>query len=138
MGTNQSHRIGWVLFDGSCGFCSSWVLYWAGTLRQRGFEIAPLQDTWVRARLALSDEGDLLRDLRVLLDSGGELRGANAYRYVMRRIWWAYPLYLLSVTPLLRHLFDSAYRAFADNRYHFSRSCQLPAHDEVSDAKSEE
>jgi len=130
--------IGWVLFDGSCGFCRSWVLYWADTLRKRGFEVAPLQDTWVRERLALSDDGDLLRDLRVLLDSGGELRGANAYRYVMRRIWWTYPLYLLSVTPLLRHLFDSGYRAFADNRYHFSRSCQLPARDELRNAKSEE
>jgi predicted DCC family thiol-disulfide oxidoreductase YuxK len=86
----------------------------------------------------VSDEDDLLRDLRVLLDGGGDLRGANAYRYVMRRIWWAYPLYLLSVTPLLRHLFDSTYRAFADNRYHFSRSCPLPARDESSRAQSEE
>jgi predicted DCC family thiol-disulfide oxidoreductase YuxK len=44
----------------------------------------------------------------------------------MRRIWWAYPIYLLSMLPLLRYLFDGAYRAFADNRYHFSRSCELP------------
>ena len=138
MSTRHDRPIGWVLFDGSCGFCRSWVLYWADTLRTRGFEIAPLQDTWVRERLALSDEGDLLRDLRVLLDSGGELCGANAYRFVMRRIWWTYPLYLLSVTPLLRRLFDSGYRAFADNRYHFSRSCELPARDELRNAKSEE
>ena len=68
--TGKRALIGWVLFDGSCGFCRSWVLYWADTLRKRGFEIAPLQDTWVRERLALSDEGDLLRDLRVLLDRG--------------------------------------------------------------------
>lgn len=118
---------GWVLFDGSCGFCRTWVEYWSDVLRKRGFQIAPLQDAWVRDRLAAPDEEELLRDLRVLLPSGRELRGAHAYRYVMQRIWWTYPLYLLSITPLLRHLFDWAYRTFADNRYHFSRSCALPA-----------
>lgn len=128
---------GWVLFDGSCGFCRTWVEYWSGTLRKRGFEIAPLQETWVRQRLASPNEEDLLRDLRVLLESGEELHGADAYRYVMRRIWWAYPLYLLSVMPLLRYLFDRGYRAFADNRYHLSRSCALPAQS-TRGAKSDE
>lgn len=127
MSANESRRLGWVLFDGSCGFCRRWVTYWSDTLRKRGFEIAPLQEAWVRQRLAPADEGDLLRDLRVLLESGQQLRGADAYRYVMRRIWWAYPLYLASTLPLLRSLFDWAYRAFADNRYHFSRSCDLPS-----------
>jgi hypothetical protein len=47
----------------------------------------------------------------------------------MRRIWWAYPLYLLSVTPLLRGAFDRAYRAFADRRHHVSRLCRLPGTD---------
>jgi predicted DCC family thiol-disulfide oxidoreductase YuxK len=126
MSTHESRPIGWVLFDGSCGFCRTWVEYWSDTLRKRGFQIAPLQDAWVRERLASPDEEALLRDLRVLLESGRELRGANAYRYVLRRIWWAYPVYLLSVTPLLRHLFDWGYRTFADNRYHFSHSCALP------------
>jgi predicted DCC family thiol-disulfide oxidoreductase YuxK len=138
MAADTSTPIGWVLFDGACGFCRSWVVYWSDTLRKRGFEIAPLQDAWVRKRLASPDEEDLLRDLRVLLENGRELRGADAYRYVMRRIWWAYPIYLLSVLPLLRHLFDLAYRAFADNRYHFSRSCELPARGESVARKSEE
>jgi predicted DCC family thiol-disulfide oxidoreductase YuxK len=127
----------WVLFDGSCGFCRTWVTYWSGTLRKHGFGIAPLQDDWVRQQLAPADEDDLLRDLRVLLDSGRQLRGADAYRYVMRRIWWTYPLYLLSTLPLLRYLFDRGYRAFADNRYHFSGSCALPQRSS-SMVKSEE
>ena len=118
--------LGWVLFDGSCGFCRSWVVYWADTLRERGFEIAPLQDEWVRQRLGAPAEDELLLDLRLLLDDGQQVLGADAYRYVLRRIWWAYPIYLLSVAPILRHLFDWAYRSFADNRYHFSRSCRLP------------
>jgi len=122
----RSAPAGWVLFDGSCGICRNVVLYWASTLRKRGFEIAPLQEAWVRERLGSPEEDDLLLDLRLLLDNGRQLRGAAAYRYVMRRIWWSYPLYILSVTPLLRRLFDCVYRSFADNRYHFSRSCSLP------------
>ena len=117
---------GWVLFDGSCGFCRTWVEYWAQTLRRLGFEIAPLQEKWVRERLGSLSEDELLADLRLLLSDGGQLRGADAYRYVMRRIWWVYPIYLLSVIPILRRLFDWGYRTFGDNRYHISRSCRLP------------
>ena len=127
MSEPATRPFGWVLFDGSCGFCRSWVVYWADTLRARGFEIAPLQDEWVRQRLGSPVEDELLLDLRLLLDDGQQVRGADAYRYVLRRIWWAYPIYLFSVTPILRHLLDWAYRSFADNRYHLSRSCRLPS-----------
>lgn len=117
--------LGWVLFDDSCGFCGRWVRYWARTLHAHGFEIAPLQADWVRKRLGAPPEENLLRDLRLLLDDGRQVHGADAYRYVMKRIWWAYPFYFLSIAPLLRHLFDWGYRTFADNRYHFSRACRL-------------
>ena len=116
---------GWVLYDDSCRFCRQWVPYWAETLGKRGFSIAPLQSAWVQERLnAPGDE--LLDDLRLLLPDGRQVRGADVYRYVMRRIWWTYPLYLLSVTPLLSRVFDRAYRHFAVNRYRFSRACGLP------------
>jgi hypothetical protein len=44
----------------------------------------------------------------------------------MRRIWWAYPLYVLSVAPVLSRIFDWGYRTFAAYRYRFSRACRLP------------
>ena len=116
---------GWVLYDDACGFCRRWVPYWGETLNKRGFSIAPLQSAWVQERLnAPADE--LLDDLRLLLPDGRQVRGADVYRYLMRRISWAYPLYLLSVTPLLSRAFDRAYRNFAVNRYRFSRACGLP------------
>jgi predicted DCC family thiol-disulfide oxidoreductase YuxK len=123
--TDQERPVGWVLYDDSCGFCRRWVPFWAGTLRKRGFAIAPLQSEWVVARLNVPPE-DLLFDLRLLLADGGEVRGADVYRHVIRRIWWAYPLYLLSVAPILRRVFDWAYRTFADNRHRVSRACRLP------------
>ena len=121
----MSEPIGFVLYDDSCGFCRRWIPFWETTLRKRGFAIAPLQSDWVVEQLDVSEEG-LLFALRLLLANGDQVRGADVYRYVMRRIWWAYPLYILSSLPLLRNVFDWGYRTFANNRYRFSRSCQLP------------
>jgi predicted DCC family thiol-disulfide oxidoreductase YuxK len=118
----------WVLYDGACGFCSRWVPLWKRTLETRGIGIAPLQDAWVGARLSakgIRDE-ELLDDLRVLAVDPDELfAGADAYRWVFRRIGWAWPLYVLSVTPGLRRLFDWSYRTFAEHRYRFSKACHL-------------
>ena len=121
---------GWVLYDGSCGFCSRWVPFWKGTLERRGFHIASLQSDWVAEKLKLSQE-ELVADVRLLLTSGEQITGVEVYRYLMRRIWWAKPLYLLSTLPLLRSLFDCGYRAFADNRYWVSRACHLPNKDKA-------
>lgn len=115
---------GWILYDDSCGFCRRWVPFWRGTLAQRQFSIAPLQSQWVQEQLGVP-QGDLLFDLRLLLADGRQVRGADVYRYVMKRIWWAYPLYLLSIAPILRNVFDWAYRTFANNRYRISHSCGL-------------
>lgn len=118
-------RIGWILYDDACGFCRRWIPFWADTLRRRGLDIAPLQSEWVRARLTLPPD-QLLLDLRLLLADGTLISGADVYRFALRRIWWAYPLYLLSVTPLLRFFFAAGYRAFASHRLGFSRACRLP------------
>jgi predicted DCC family thiol-disulfide oxidoreductase YuxK len=119
----QSPR-GWVLYDGSCGFCARWVPFWAATLRRRGFEIATLQSDWARARVPM-DEAARLHDIRLLTADGTVISGADAYRHLMRRIWWAWPLYLLASTPGLRAVFDRCYRAFADNRHRFARRCDF-------------
>jgi predicted DCC family thiol-disulfide oxidoreductase YuxK len=127
----EESPIGWVLYDGSCGFCRRWVPFWAETLQKRGFAIAPLQSEWVRQRLN-APESDILQDLRLLLANGKQVRGANVYRYVMRRIWWAYPFYLLSIAPVARVVFDWGYRTFAANRYRVSHACKLSAgHDRL-------
>jgi len=93
-------------------------------VRRRGFEIATLQADWVRQKLQLN-ENDLLQDLCLLLASGEQIRGADAYRYAMKRIWWAYPAYLFSIAPLGKTIFDWSYRKFATHRYQISRACKL-------------
>ena len=117
---------GWVLYDGGCGVCARWVPFWAPTLKRLDLDIAPLQAPWVAERLGLAPE-TLLRDLRLVLDDGRQLVGADAYRFVMARLWWARPLGLLAGAPGLRDVFDAGYRAFADSRLGISHACGLNA-----------
>jgi len=123
--TNAAELRGWVLYDGSCGFCGRWVTFWRGTLRAQGLGIAALQEPWVAERLATTEK-DRLSDLRILFADGGQVRGADAYRHVLRRIWWALPLYLFSIAPMTRRVFDWCYRRFANHRHRISRACRLP------------
>jgi predicted DCC family thiol-disulfide oxidoreductase YuxK len=115
---------GWILYDDSCGVCRRWVPFWEKTLRRRGFEIAPLQAAWVREKLRLN-ETELLQDLRLLLASGELVSGADAYRYALRRIWWAWPVYLFSIAPPGKTLFNFCYRKFAARRFQISQACGL-------------
>jgi len=124
MNESQANPAGWILYDDSCGFCRRWVPFWERTLRARGFGIAPLQSDWVREQLRLG-ENELLQDLRLLLATGEQIRGADTYRYAMKRIWWAYPIYLFSIAPIGRNLFDFGYRKFAKHRYQISQACRL-------------
>jgi predicted DCC family thiol-disulfide oxidoreductase YuxK len=116
---------GWILYDDSCGFCRRWIPFWEATLLKRGFGIAPLQAEWVIRRLKLNPEEQLLDDLRLLFADGSHIKGADVSRYCMKRIWWAYPLYLLSLLPLLRSVFNRGYRTFALHRHSVSRACGL-------------
>ena len=116
--------IGWVLYDGSCGFCARWVPFWGPRLDRIGLGTAPLESDWVRARLPIP-ESPADMDLTLLLQDGGIVRGAEVYRFVMRRIWWACPLYVLSITPGLRAIFNFGYRTFARHRYQVSRACHF-------------
>jgi predicted DCC family thiol-disulfide oxidoreductase YuxK len=117
---------GLVLYDGQCGFCSRWVKIWAGTLAKRGFHIASLDEPWVAERLKIPDD-ELLTDIRLLAADGQLISGANVYLYVMRRIWWAWPLYAIFSLPGFNRLINVGYRWFARNRYCVSHACRLPA-----------
>lgn len=122
-----SHPAGWILYDDTCGICRRWVPFWEKTLQRRGFAIAPLQAGWVREKIKL-DEKELMQDLRLLLPDGELISGADTYRYAMRRIWWALPIYWFSIAPVGRGIFDFCYRKFADNRLKVSAACGLSRH----------
>lgn len=115
---------GWILFDNSCGFCRKWVPFWEPVLKKHGFLTVPLQDPWAQEKSGATME-ELMREMYLVLADGSVRIGPDAYREAMKRIWWAWPLYALSLVPGLRRLFDAAYRTFARNRYRVSHICRL-------------
>lgn len=117
---------GWILYDGSCGFCCWWVPFWGGVLARHGFGMAELQAHWVQERIPGPPDA-LLRDIRLLSLAGKCISGADVYREVMRHVWWLTPFYWITILPLGRQLFDLGYKLFNKNRYRVSRVCRLPA-----------
>ena len=116
--------LGWLLYDGSCGVCRTWVPLWKDTLAKIGLDIAPLQSSWVVEAVRLS-ENELQTDILLLFKDRQLVRGPEVYRFVMKRIWWAMPFYLLSILPGIRQIFDYTYRTFARNRFRISSACRL-------------
>lgn len=125
---SQSARppVGWILYDGSCGFCSRWVQFWGPTLLRRGLAIAPLQAAWVGERLKLRPE-ELLDDIRLITHDEQLRNGADVYLFATRRIWWAWPFYAVFSLPGFNALLHVGYRWFARNRIRFSHTCGLQA-----------
>jgi predicted DCC family thiol-disulfide oxidoreductase YuxK len=113
----------WIFYDEDCGICRALARRWESRLRRRGYILAALQSPWVSQRLDLPQE-ELLRDLRLLMSDGRQFIGADAYREIFQHVWWLYPLYLFSILPGGRFLFDRTYRFVADNRHRFSQSCR--------------
>jgi len=118
-------RGGWVLYDGACGFCFRWVHLWKKVLERRGFVLKDLQSAWADGSLSISRDR-LLDDILVLTRSGSIESGADAYLYVTRRIWWAWPFFAIFSLPGFNWVLWHGYHWFNRNRYHISHHCSLP------------
>ena len=128
--TVNDQPAGWVLYDAACGFCSWWIPFWQNTIRKTGYDIAPLQEKWVldklnEAGLQLSDL-DVANDIRLLLQNGEVINGADAYLFGMQRVWWSRPFGYFFALPGLHWLTWKFYRVFNRNRFFVSKVCGLP------------
>lgn len=110
----------WVLFDGTCGFCTAVVTRMQPLLARHGFRIAPLQSEWVAPFLGLPSD-QVAEEFRVIDANGAVHLGADGYRCLLRSIPGLYPAYLLSQAPGLRAVFTKAYELVAKNRGTVSR-----------------
>jgi predicted DCC family thiol-disulfide oxidoreductase YuxK len=118
-------RKGWILYDGECGFCFRWVHLWENVVEPRGFVLKDLQSASADGSLQISPE-NLLDDILVFAPSGKLESGADAYLFVARQIWWAWPFYALFSLPGFNWILWRGYRWFNRNRYRVSRLCPLP------------
>lgn len=121
---NPLTPLGWVLYDGACGFCCWWIPFWKKTINKTGYDIAPLQAKWVREQLNLP--GELLnRDIVLLKQDGTKLIGADAYIFGMKTVWWSSPVGYLLGLPGFKRLTWIFYKVFNRNRFFVSRVCRL-------------
>ena len=65
--------------------------------------------------------------MTLVLANGRQIRGADVFRHFLRLSWLAYPVYLLTLLPGVRQVFNWGYRTFARNRYRLAGACPLPA-----------
>jgi predicted DCC family thiol-disulfide oxidoreductase YuxK len=114
----------------------------SSALRKRGFGLLPLQTPWVRLRLGLR-EGERPNEMLVLTDSDAVVGGADAVVFLAKRIWWAWPLWVLGKLPFSMPLIRRGYRWVARNRNRITNtkrctsSCATGAKDRVDEQEEE-
>jgi len=114
--------VGWVFFDADCAICTSLARRFRRTLEKRGFVLAALQDPRVGLLLGIPRDR-LLLELRVLTGTDDIHGGADAIVFLARKIWWAWPLYVVGQLPFARGILDASYRVIARHRHCSSASC---------------
>ena len=115
-----------IYYDGDCRLCAGTARRLERVLRRRHLALIPLQRPGAAAVLDVNEDL-LLDEMRLRLDDGSVLGGANAVVEIARRIWWAWPLWALSRAPGVMPLLHPMYRWVARNRYCLSGACQVEA-----------
>lgn len=118
-----------IYYDGDCRLCAGTARRLERPLRRRHLALMPLQTTGAAAILGVGEE-QLLDEVRLRLDDGSVLGGANAVVEIARRIWWAWPLWAMSKLPGVMPRLHPLYRWVARNRYCLSGACRR--HEEAS------
>lgn len=122
---NRNEKVyGTILYDGTCGACSTFIGDYSRFFARYRFAVAPLQDPAIQSLLPFTEE-ELAGEIRLLLPDGSLIGGPNVYRFLFSKIWWLGPLLFLSKLPGLAALFDAAYRLVGRNRHKISKACRL-------------
>lgn len=117
-------RFGLIVYDGSCGVCTSFVGKRARFFETYGFSVTPLQTPGI-SEYAHRDIETLMTAIHVVLLDGRVLSGAEAFCVVVERIWWLWPLSVSLHVPVLKRGFGVLYAAIAKRRQGLSRVCGL-------------
>ncbi|MCA9129184.1 MAG: DUF393 domain-containing protein [Planctomycetales bacterium] len=111
-----------VIWDGDCGFCKSQVAKLHSMDTGKSLSYISLHDPRVAERYGDLSHEQLMEQLWLVTTDGRRLGGADAVRFLSRRItrmWWLAPwLHIPFSMPLWRVL----YRAVANRRYRLSES----------------
>jgi predicted DCC family thiol-disulfide oxidoreductase YuxK len=106
-----------VYYDAECSFCVGTARLVERALTRRQIRLLPLQT------LGTFDE------MRLRLEDGSVVGGADAVVDLARRIWWAWPVWVVSWVPGAMPIMRATYQWIARHRGCAGGSCtQRPAH----------
>jgi len=124
--TDKNAAVATVFFDGSCAFCRAGIRLARRLFPNPAFRWLPLQTSGVPEQLGLP-ESVLLTEMKIQLANGHVLGGIDAWNYLLRSVWWAWPVGILLSLPGLHWLGQAGYRWVARHRYCLGGSCALPS-----------
>ena len=122
----NARTCGWLFYDGDCLFCCRTVHRFERVLSRRGIRLRTLQSPDApRPRLLGLTGSTLLHEMHLLLKDGRKFGGADAVAEIARRIWWAWPVWLLSRVSGFNRVGHAIYRAIAANRHCIGGACRI-------------
>jgi len=121
---DNTRTVATVFYDADCQICVGTVRRFRRVLARRDFEMAPLQAPGVSVLLGVPDE-QMLTEMRLRLRDGTVVGGADAVVEIARRIWWAWPLWVLSRVPGAMRPMRAIYRWVARRRSCTSGACNV-------------
>ena len=113
--TDNKGGFPFVLYDGECPFCRRSVQRTGPALRRAGFALATLQS-----------RGAALTEMLVVWPDGRTFGGADGLVQIARRVWWAWPVWVVSLVPGVMPLLRTAYRFVARHRGCANGACAVP------------
>jgi predicted DCC family thiol-disulfide oxidoreductase YuxK len=129
--TDNNRSSASVFYDADCRFCVNAARRFEGVLARRWVELVPLQIPGASAELGVPDDR-LLDEMRLRLNDGTVLGGAAAVVEIARRIWWAWPLWVLSRLPGAMRPIRATYGWIARHRRCPNDACAAQARGDVS------
>jgi len=111
-----------IFYDAECRLCRAGANRLKGVLARRQMELVPLQSPGTSTLLGVRED-QLLVEMRLRLRDGRVFGGATAVVEIARRIWWAYPLWVVSRIPGAMRPMNAMYRWVARNRSCLNDAC---------------
>jgi len=115
---------GVIIFDGSCGACSTFIGEKRSFFERHEFTVVPLQEHWVSEATGL-DEVELSQAIHLVTPAGDVYRGIDFFQYLAEKIWWMTPLSMLLRIRWLKPLWRKLYDFIANRRVKISKICGL-------------
>lgn len=115
---------GLIIFDGSCGVCSTFIGKNRKFFERYKFSVALLQEPWVKEITGLPEE-ELLKAIHLFTKDGEVLKGIDFIERLASKVWWMLPMYWLMKIKFFKDCFGFLYMGFAKNRQAISKVCGL-------------